>query len=377
MSSPPLPRVLFVDDDPTLTRNLHVVLRRAPFEVLTANSGPDALEILEAGPIDVVVSDERMPGMTGSELLTQVRELYPDTHRIILTGQASLDATIDAINRAGVFRYLSKPCLPSELIAAIQEALAMRTQRPPDDHLFDDASSAGDADLDLALERLWIAFQPILCTERRRLFGYEALMRSDDPTLKTPLDLLGVAERLDRIGDLEARVWELVAHCLDNAPEDLTYLVNIHPASFSASELFDSDNPLERHSRRLFLEVTERATLEGIPDLGEKLDLLRARGYRIALDDMGAGYAGLSSFAALQPDLIKFDRSLIDCIEDSPVRSKLVGSLTQLSRELGIRSLAEGVETEAERDHVTELGCDLVQGYWFGRPEKPFTPGRW
>lgn len=380
MSDPPSPRprVLFVDDDPTLTRNLHVVLRKAPFEILTANGGEEALEILEAGSVDVVVSDERMPGMSGSALLTRVREAHPDVHRIILTGQASLEATIEAINGAGVFRYLSKPCLPSELVSAIQDALAMRTKGPAGARLFEETSQGQGSDLDRALDRLWVAFQPILCSKRRQLFGYEALIRSEDEVLQTPLDLLGTAERLDRIVDLETRIWELAAQCLDAAPVDhLVYLVNIHPASLSSCELFEPDNPLQRHAERVFLEVTERATLDGVSDLGEKLTLLRRRGYRIALDDMGAGYAGLSSFAALQPDLVKFDRSLVDHIQDSPIQSKLVGSITQLSKELGILSLAEGVETEAERDHVSALGCDLVQGYWFGRPEKPFNPGRW
>lgn len=119
-------RVLFVDDDPHLIEAFKRIFRNDEIEVVTAQSGPEALMALEAAEIAVVVSDERMPGMTGSELLEKVRESHPDTIRIMLTGYATLELALDAINRAEVFRFLLKPCSFIELGNVVREAIERR-----------------------------------------------------------------------------------------------------------------------------------------------------------------------------------------------------------------------------------------------------------
>ena len=117
------PRVLFVDDEPHVIEALRRVLQKAPYEILTASSADEALHILAQVSVDVVVSDERMPGMAGSELLATVRHAYPDTVRIILTGHASLEAAVRAINEGEVYRFLTKPCNEGDLTLAIEHAL--------------------------------------------------------------------------------------------------------------------------------------------------------------------------------------------------------------------------------------------------------------
>jgi EAL domain-containing protein (putative c-di-GMP-specific phosphodiesterase class I) len=99
---------------------------------------------------------------------------------------------------------------------------------------------------------------------------------------------------------------------------------------------------------------------------------LRALGYQIAVDDLGAGYAGLTSLAQLQPELIKIDMSLVRDIDREPTRRMLVGMMLGVAREMGMTVVAEGVETVAERDTLIELGCDLLQGYLFARPGAAF-----
>ena len=102
---------------------------------------------------------------------------------------------------------------------------------------------------------------------------------------------------------------------------------------------------------------------------------LRALGYRIAIDDLGAGYAGLTSFAQLEPEVVKVDMSLVRGIDRSPVKQKLVRSIIALCTELGIQLVAEGIETPAERDALIALGGDLCQGYLFAKPGRGFpTP---
>lgn len=119
-------RVLFVDDEPNVTTALRRALRREPYEILSASSSNDGLELLAKTPVDVVVADERMPGMSGTEFLATVSQKYPDTIRMMLTGQATLDAVIEAINRGQIYHFFTKPWNPAELSNVIRQALEHR-----------------------------------------------------------------------------------------------------------------------------------------------------------------------------------------------------------------------------------------------------------
>jgi len=116
--------ILLVDDEPNITDALKRAFRREPYEFLTATSGAAALVALERHAVDVVISDEQMPGMSGSEFLSAVRKQYPDTIRMILSGQASLEAAVRAINEGEVYRFFLKPCNPTDLMFTVQQALA-------------------------------------------------------------------------------------------------------------------------------------------------------------------------------------------------------------------------------------------------------------
>jgi EAL domain-containing protein (putative c-di-GMP-specific phosphodiesterase class I) len=124
---------------------------------------------------------------------------------------------------------------------------------------------------------------------------------------------------------------------------------------------------------RIVLEITERAHLDSVPDVETRINRLRAMGFRIAIDDIGAGYSGLNSFTMLRPDLVKLDMALVRDIDKDPVKRRLAGLLLQLCNDLGIAVVGEGVETPAERQTLLDLGCDLLQGYLFGRPAAPFV----
>lgn len=120
--SAPRARILCVDDEPRVLEGLAANLRRR-FEVVTATSGADALTQLESHTFSVVVSDLRMPFMDGVLLLSRIREVAPDTVRILLTGQADLDTSIAAVNTGQIFRFLKKPCSPEDLGNAINSAV--------------------------------------------------------------------------------------------------------------------------------------------------------------------------------------------------------------------------------------------------------------
>lgn len=115
--------VLLVDDEPEILFSLQALLRRE-FELHVAESGQEALEILRQHPIHVIMTDQRMPEMTGVELIGQVRTEYPDAIRMIFTGYADIKAVVDAINNGGLFRYLTKPWDPDELVEVLRDAAA-------------------------------------------------------------------------------------------------------------------------------------------------------------------------------------------------------------------------------------------------------------
>ena len=371
------PAILFVDDEPNVTENLRLTLRKTPYCVYTAGSGREALEILRSHRIDVVVSDEKMPRMSGSEFLSQVALEFPDTTRIILSGQASLDSAIRAINDASIFRFLTKPCSPEDVLACLEAALAARMQRAEARPNAGDVTVEEAQDFERALESLWMAFQPVVRPRQRKIFAFEALVRSHHPAYPNPMVLFDTAERIGRIDDLEQRIRERVAEAATRLPDGVSLLVNLHPHSFGDSDLFSGIDPLLPYSDRVVLEITERAPLDEIVDVREKVQELRRLGFRIAIDDLGAGYAGLSSFAILQPEIVKFDMSLVRDIQHSRTKAKLIESMVQLSKELGFETISEGVETEPEYRQLQEIGCELFQGYYLARPAKAFPAVVW
>jgi len=125
------------------------------------------------------------------------------------------------------------------------------------------------------------------------------------------------------------------------------------------------------------LEITERAAIRNLAGLSVRLRRLRALGFRIAVDDLGAGYSGLTSFADLAPEFVKLDMSLTRDVDRDSRRRSIVRSMASLCREVGAQVGAEGVEREGERDAVVGLGCDLVQGYFVARPDRPFPQVHW
>ncbi|MWV18126.1 response regulator [Pseudomonas sp. L-22-4S-12] len=129
--NPPI-RILFVDDEERILRSLALQFRR-DYEVLTESDPRRALERLRHEPVQVIVSDQRMPQMSGAELLAQARELQPDAMRILLTGYSDLEAAIEALNDGGIFRYLTKPWDPQEMAFTLRQAaqIAQSQQQLP------------------------------------------------------------------------------------------------------------------------------------------------------------------------------------------------------------------------------------------------------
>ena len=367
-------RVLVVDDEPNVTAALEMGLRAQRFAIHTENSADAALGFLESNEVDVVVSDERMPGMNGCTFLSQVRQRWPETMRVMLTGHADSRAMLDAINEAQVYRFLTKPCSAEDVAFCVRHAAAAKAQRMAA-HPVAVPVTSPSAEEEVALfrrfvDRLWMAYQPVVSARDGSLVAHEALVRSDDPEFKSADKFVRMAERHDAVELLDRAIRERVAADLDAQIVPRQVLVNLHPRSLLDESLYAADGPFAHHRERVILEITERENLSAIGDLSARVRRLRDLGHRVAIDDLGSGYSGLSTFTAIVPDIVKFDLELIRDIDHSAAKSKLVRSMTTLCRDMGITTIAEGIETPAERRCAIDLGCDLLQGYLLGRPAR-------
>jgi EAL domain-containing protein (putative c-di-GMP-specific phosphodiesterase class I) len=222
---------------------------------------------------------------------------------------------------------------------------------------------------------LWIAYQPIVSWSRRDVFGYEALLRAREPSLPHPGAILDAAERLNRLQDLGRAIRAKAADPIAGMPKGAMLFVNLHTHDLLDDDLFGTDRPLARIANQVVLEITERASLHHIRDVQSRIAKLREMGFRIAVDDLGAGYAGLTSFAQLEPEVVKLDMSLVRNVHKQPTKQTLVRTMISMCRELGMQVVAEGIETPEERDVIIECGCDLMQGYLFAKPGPAFPAG--
>jgi two-component system probable response regulator PhcQ len=121
--------ILIVDDEPTITEVLRDAFSREPYLILSTGSAEEALPILDHKVVDVVISDEKMPGMSGTEFLAVVRKRYPDSIRMILTGHASLESAVRAINEGEIYRFFTKPCNVLDIALTVRQALQKRDLR--------------------------------------------------------------------------------------------------------------------------------------------------------------------------------------------------------------------------------------------------------
>jgi len=209
------------------------------------------------------------------------------------------------------------------------------------------------------------------------VFGYEALLRSGEPALPNPGAVIEAASRLGRLNDVGRAVRATAAAPMDRVGKDVLLFVNLHARDLEDPILTDPASPLAAMARRVVFEITERASLDEVRDARARVAELRQMGFRIAIDDLGAGYAGLTSFALLEPEFVKLDMSLVRDVHSSPVKQKLVGSMTALCKDMGITVIAEGIETVEERECLLGLGSELLQGYLLARPGRPFPDIAW
>ncbi len=225
-------------------------------------------------------------------------------------------------------------------------------------------------------ERITTVFQPITCLRTGMIYAYEALSRINGPspfsgpeTLFKAAFKYGVTARLERLCRKKAL---LTAH---EKEIDLPITINVCPSILKCpnhepgvtlslvEELFDVRD-------KVILELTERFSINDHKLFRDTVDYYRRQGFRIAIDDLGAGFAGLNMLIQIEPYMVKVDRALISDIHNSPKKQMLLESLVGFCRKINARVVAEGVETEDELSMLIDLKIDFGQGYYIGRPAR-------
>jgi len=223
------------------------------------------------------------------------------------------------------------------------------------------------------LGSLTMHFQPIVRAEDHALFGYEALMRPNDPDLPHPGAALDAAESLHRLQSLGRTVRGIAARTFsESGPDDAVLFVNLHALDLLDKTLTSRWSSLARLASRVILEITERESVQSISDLRFRLAQLREMGFRLAIDDLGAGHSRMGNFDPRETDVVKLDMSLVRDVDTNAGKRQVAQAIIGLCHDSGIQVVGEGVETIDECRALRDIGCDLLQGFFIARPAPVF-----
>lgn len=224
-----------------------------------------------------------------------------------------------------------------------------------------------------------MAFQPIVDLTRRTIWGYEALVRGEaGEAAKVVLDQVDAATIYAFDQACRIRAIELFA-ALSTPGSTARLSINFKPnAVYEPAACIRATLDAAKRSgfdrTRLMFEFTEDERMQDVAHVRRIIEAYRSFGFMTALDDFGAGYAGLSLLSDMTPDLIKLDMSLLRGIDASTARQAIVRSIVAMTRELGVACLAEGLETAAEVKTIRSLGIALAQGFYFAAPATGALP---
>ena len=220
-------------------------------------------------------------------------------------------------------------------------------------------------------------FQPVFAAADGELWGHECLARARDEAgeIIPPVELFAAArrERLTFMLDRICRETHIASAGRHQLGIDTHVLINFVPTAIynPAYCLRTTDRAIERcglDRGKIIFEVVESEQIDDREHLNALLGHYRRNGYGVALDDVGAGYAGLTMLAEMMPDLVKIDRALVVGAAENRAHHAICAALIRIAHDCGKLALAEGIETDAQWRAMTDLGVDLLQGFRFARP---------
>ena len=383
-------RFLVVDDHALQRQMLGIALRAiGAHRVDEAAEGREALQLLRGAEpaVDIVVCDLDMPNMDG---MAFIRHLGDSEEQPALIVTSALDpgllSSVETMARAYGIRLLGtieKPATPEKLAPLVQSLDARPRGR---------ARSAvpmlTEAEVIAALEedRIIPHFQPKVALYNGALVGAEALARLRHPErgILGPGAFIAAVEQL---GLIDRLTWSMLhqsaAACSAWQQQgiDISVSVNLSQGSLADPSLAGRITSLvlrqQLDPRNMVLEITESAAMTEVGPALENLTRLRMKGFGLSIDDFGTGYSSMQQLSRIPFTELKIDRSFVSGAENHAQRKIILESSNELARRLGLKSVAEGVETRAEWDELLRVGCTAAQGYFIAQPMPAEEFVRW
>jgi len=375
-----LDRVLIVDDDPIFCAIVEAhLMKRGAGIVFIAGDGKQALDLLDGGVLpSYIVCDLNMPNMDGIEFLRYLESVdFPGAVTIVSGESASVVSVAERIAETHSLKIagaLKKPLKVDQLDSLIAEASQHDAEPDATPSTLVSVSDLRDAILNRGIATY---YQPKVDARTGQVCGVEALARWEHPELGMiyPSVFIPVAEQHGLIDMLTAVV--LQTAIVDvwrwrKAGTNLECSINLSVQTLEDIEFPDKvtacvDAAELDHSSIVF-EVTESSILRKEAVTMEVLARLRLKGFGLSIDDFGTGNSNFEQLRDFPFSELKIDRSFVSKMLEQPFASQCVVTSIQLGKKLGLRLVAEGIETEEMRDAVAELGVDHLQGYFFGEP---------
>lgn len=363
--------VYVVDDDPDLLDSIAFELTSLDMKCRRFSSAEGFLSVAAELEPGCILTDLNMPRMSGLELQSELLKRCLDWPLIFMTGAGEIGSAVHAIKR-GAIEFIEKPFSENALLSALHQGFVeLRKVEAQQGTGHEGIRSA------LQTETIFAHYQPKVDFKTGEVAGFEALLRwNEEDQDGARASAIHSAFQDDKLqGPLTDRMFEQVLHDMVSWQKDG---VNFGHVSINASShVFDdfefADNVLRMIDERqlppgkIQIEVTESVSIDPNADqVRAALDKFAAAGVEIALDDFGTGFASLTHLQSLPVDVIKIDRRFVKNYRD-PASASIVKAIIGLSKGLGKRVVGEGVETPAQARFLQESGCDLGQGFLFGR----------
>ena len=365
--------ILIVDDEPAISQLLVVLLTTHGYATKVAATGRQALESASSN-IDLILLDMLLPDCKGFEICQQLKSNTQsrDIPIIIISGRQSKADRIESLY-LGADDYLTKPFEPEELLARMDVALRRHNVKSNEEGSVQHQEIICELKRIVDEESINVRFQPIYFLKPMRLLGLEMLSHPQTSTpLLNPETFFKAALKYGVYYEVEMIGWrKALKIASENFDGRQKLFLNCDPylvesEKFQVVKEMFSDFGMS--SSEVFLEITERSTVVAFDAFYERLREYRHDGFKIAVDDLGAGYSSLESIIELKPDAVKLDKRIVIGVYDDLYKKSIVKLFVAFCRENSIICIAEGIETKQDFDALIELGVDAGQGYYLCRP---------
>ncbi|GGD58165.1 EAL domain-containing protein [Lacimicrobium alkaliphilum] len=394
-------RILILDDDPLTAQTIDRIARFTGMESRFTTNHRTFFELLEGWQPDVIALDLVMPDMDGVEILSELAKKGCQTDIIITSGvdQKVLESAKRTADDSGlrILGLLAKPFSTAQLRellgqhnAALVETSVTRPPAPPE--TVSPHPCLNKEALRLATERdqLCYFYQPKLHCKTGMVSGFEALARWNHPEFgwQAPSRFISEAEEQGIINSLSRYLFEQgirwfaglreriatqsVKACSMLDFDQLTLSLNVSALSLSDFDLFielrDLCQQWHINTEQVILEITESCAMENTENSLKTLTRLRVHGFQLAIDDFGTGYSSMLQLVRMPFSELKIDQSFSLNAHCNAESRAVIRSMVELSRNIGMKVVAEGIEEQSSWEFLRELGCDMVQGFLISRP---------